>query len=221
MSGEKESTFSEAREDAMHMIRVNLLPTREIRALRRKRRALVSGAAVLLLTAAALAAGNISQHRRGNALESDLAVLRQKVAAMRVAAKDVTALEEMVKQARLKNRAVTAWLERRAEHPRVLRGLATAAPEKLWLTRYAESEDATVLEGEAMDDESIARFLRGLSGTFETRNIVEAGQAAEGEGLRRFVVHGRNGLPPNAAPPPTSGPRIKLAPGPGSSPGQA
>ncbi len=197
----------------MHMIRVNLLPTREIRALRRKRRALVSGAAALLLAAGALAAGNLSQHRRGSALESDLAALRRTVAAMRLAAKDVKALDETVRRARLKNRAVTVWLDRRSEHPRVLRGLAAAAPEKLWLTRYAESEDATILEGEAMDDESIARFLRGLSGTFATRNIVEAGKAAEGEGLRRFVVHGRNGLPPNVTPPPTSGPRIELAPG--------
>ncbi len=180
------------------MIRVNLLPTRETRALRRKRRALVSGAAALLLTAAALAAGNFSQHRRGAALESDLAALRRRVAAMRVAVRDVKALDETVRRARLKNRAVTAWLDRRAEHPRVLRGLATAAPEKLWLTRYAESQGATVLEGQATDDESIARFLRGLSGTFEATALVEAGKAGEGEGRRRFVVHGRNGPPPEA-----------------------
>ncbi len=202
MTSGKEGAFSAARGDPMSAsIRVNLLPTREIRELRRKRRVLLAGAAALLLAAGALAAGNLSQHRRGNALESDLAALRQKVAALRVRSRDVKILEETVKQARLKSRAVADWLERRAEHPRVLRGLSTAVPERLWLTRYAESGDATVLEGQAMDDDSIAGFLRALAGTFEARDLMEAGEATEGEGLRRFVVHGRNGLPPVPAPP--------------------
>lgn len=199
MRGGREDASGEAR--GRRVIRVNLLPTREIRALQRKRRALLAGAAALLLIAAALAAGNLSQHRRGSALESRLAAVGQRVAALRVAAGDVTALEETVRRAHRRNRAVIAWLDRRAEHPRVLRGLSAAAPEGLWLTRYAESGDATVLEGQAMDDESIARFLRGLSGTFETRDLKEAGKAAEGTGLRRFVVHARAGLPPDPAPP--------------------
>ena len=178
-------------------IRVNLLPTREVRAFRRKRRAVMAGAAALLLVAVALAAGNLRQWRQADALESELAALRQRVAAMREGAKDVKALEETVRRERRRSRAVAAWLERPAEHPRVLRGLSAAAPERLWLTRYAESADATVLEGRAADDESIALFLRGLSGTFETRDLMEAGKAAEGGEQRRFVIHGRNGVTKN------------------------
>ena len=132
--------------------------------------------------------------------------LRQRVAALRVEAAPVKALEETVGQARRTSRAVTAWLERPAEHPRVLRGLSAAAPDRLWLTRsHRFRAGVTVLEGQATDDESVARFLRALSGTFETRELVEAGratgEAAERRGLRRFVVHTRNGLPPDSAPP--------------------
>ena len=172
------------------VIRINLLPTREIRAFRRKRREVMAGAAVLLLVAGALAAGNFRQWRRADALERDLAALRQRAAAMRVETKAVKALEETVERERLRNRAVAAWLGSRDEQSRVLRGLSSAAPEKLWLTRYAESSDGTVLEGRSIDDESIARFLRGLSGTFETTALMEAGKAeGEGGGRRRFVIH--------------------------------
>ena len=187
------------------MIRVNLLPIRQVRALRRRRRAVTAGAAALLLAAGALAAGNLSQWSRVNAVASDLVALRQRVAALRVEAAPVKALEETVGQARRTSRAVTAWLERPAEHPRVLRGLSAAAPDRLWLTRYTDSGQAAVLEGQATDDESIARFLRDLSGTFQARELMEAGratgEAAERRGLRRFVVHARNGLPPDSAPP--------------------
>ena len=172
-------------------IRVNLLPARPVRALRYKRRAVMAGAAVFLLAAGALAAGNVRQWRRADALESGLAAVRQRVAAMRGEARAVKELEETVGRERLRQGAVAAWLERQEDHPQVLRGLSAAAPERLWLTRYAESPDATLLEGRAVDDESVARFLRALSGTFERRDLMEAGKAAEGEGLRRFVVHAR------------------------------
>lgn len=187
------------------VIRINLLPTREIRALRRKRREVMAGAAALLLVAGALAAGNFRQWRQADVLERDLAALRQRAAAMRVETKAVKVLEQAVEREQLRNRAVAAWLESRTEHSRVLRGLSAAAPEKLWLTRYAESPDATVLEGRSAADESIARFLRGLSGTFETPALMEAGKA-HGEppgrgGLRSFVIHARNGPAPDSAPP--------------------
>ena len=186
-------------------LRINLLPTREIRALRRKRREVMAGAAALLLVAGALAAGNFRQWRRADALERDLAALRRTVAALRVETKAVAPLEETVKRERLRSRAVTAWLGSRNDHSRVLRGLSAAAPDKLWLTRYGESPDATVLEGRSVDDESIARFLRGLSGTFETPALMEAGKTdGEGRDLRRFVIHGPSlrhpGLDPGSSP---------------------
>ena len=185
------------------VIRINLLPTREIRALRRKRRAVVAGAAALLVVAGALAAVNLRQWRRADALERDLAALRQRVAAMRVETRAVKALEERVARERRRNRAVAAWLGSRGEHSRVLRGLSAAAPDRLWLMRYAESPDGTVLEGRSADDESIARFLRGLAGTFKRRDLMEVGKAdgepAGRDGLRRFVIHARQRPAPDSA----------------------
>lgn len=176
------------------MIRINLLPTRELRALRRKRRTLMAGAAALLLAGIALAAINVSQARRQAALESELAGLRQTVGKLRLDATATRKLEEENERQRLKNSAVSAWLARRARHPGVLSGLSSAAPDTLWLTRYAESEGTTVLEGLGTDDASIARFVRSLAGIFKSRQLVEAGKAPGEAGVRRFVIHARTGM---------------------------
>ncbi len=183
------------------MIRINLLPTREIRALRRKRRTLMAGIAALCLAVSALAAVNISQLRRQAGLESELADRRRAAARLRLKAGAVKGLEERIQRQRRKNHAVKAWLQRRTPYPRVLRSLSGAAPDRLWLTRYAESQGTTILEGHATDDESIAQFLRSLSRVFNSRQLVEAGKVAGEHGLRRFVIHAGNDPAPNSVPP--------------------
>ncbi|MCY4439672.1 MAG: PilN domain-containing protein [Deltaproteobacteria bacterium] len=188
------------------MIRINLLQTRETRALRRKHRTVMAGVAALCLAGMALAAVNIAQWRRQGALESGLAERRRVVAGLRLETAAVKELEERVRRQRQQDHAIKAWLQHRTRHPRVLRGLSAAAPEPLWLTRYAESQGTTILEGRATDDESIARFLRSLSRVFESRRLVDAGSANGEENLRRFVIHAEPGPPPNPVPPGGSGP---------------
>ncbi|MDE0032392.1 MAG: PilN domain-containing protein [Deltaproteobacteria bacterium] len=178
------------------MIRINLLPTREIHAARRKRRTVIAGAAALCFAAGALAAFNISQLRRQTVSDSELTERRQLVAGLRLDTKAVKELEGRIRRQRHRNEAVEARLQRRAHHSRVLRGLSTAAPERLWLTRYAESGDKTILEGRATDDDSITRFLRRLLPVVKDPRLVEAGQVAGDNGLRRFVIHaGTRALP--------------------------
>ncbi len=188
------------------MIRINLLQTRETRALRRKHRTVMAGVAALCLAGMALAAVNIAQWRRQGALESGLAERRRVAVGLRLETAAVKELEERVRRQRQQDHATKAGLQHRTRHPRVLRGLSAAAPEPLWLTRYAESQGTTILEGRATDDESIARFLRSLSRVFESRRLVDAGSANGEENLRRFVIHAEPGPPPNPVPPGGSGP---------------
>lgn len=182
------------------MIRINLLPTRDLRAARRKRRTVIAGAAVLCFAAGALAAVNISQLRRQNVLDSELTGRRQVAAGLRREAETVRELEERILRRRQRNRAVETWLQGRARHSPVLRGLSAAAPERLWLTRYAESEGKTILEGRATDDGSITRFLRGLLPVFSDPRLVEAGQDGGDKGLRRFVIHAGTRVPADTIP---------------------
>ena len=183
------------------MIRINLLATPEIRALRRRRRTVMAGIAAICLAGIALAAVNLSQLHRQTALESGLAEGRRAAARLRLKTGAVKELEERIRQQRQQNHAVMAWLQRRARYPGILRGLSGAAPDRLWLTRYAESQGTTILEGRATDDESIARFLSGLSRVFDNRQLVEAGKADGKGGFRRFVIHAGNNPPPGSVPP--------------------
>ena len=183
------------------MIRINLLPTRETRALRRRRCTIMVGAAALCVTVGALAAVNVSQLRRRSALEAELAEGRRAAEELRLRTGEVKELEETIPRQRERNHAVREWLERRAQHPRILRGLSAAAPDRLWLTRYAESQGAATLEGRAADDESIARFLRNLSDAFHTRELLEVGKAEGGQGVRRFVIRATNEPQPRDAAP--------------------
>ena len=181
-------------------IRINLVATRELRALRRKRRTIVAGVAILCLAAVTLAAGNVIQLRRQAALEAELAEQKKLIAGLRRETRAVKMVEERIQRQRRRNQAVESWLQHGARYPRILRGLSAAAPERLWLTRYAESQGTTILEGRATDDESIARFLRSLSPVFEDRRLVEAGRVPGDEGLRRFVIHAGDGAAPDSVP---------------------
>ena len=70
----------------------------------------------------------------------------------------------------------------------------------MWLTRYAESDGATVLEGQATEDASITRFLRDLPVYFAERQLVEAGKAPEDANLS-FVIRARTTPLPEPATP--------------------
>jgi len=171
--------------------RINLLCTRETRALQRKRRRIFALAASLLLTGTALGAVNVAQCRHRSGLEANLAASRTTATALRREAKAAGALEKRIEEQRRKNAAVTGWLEGRGQPTKALRGLSAAAPPTLWLTRYAASDGTTVLEGQATDDASITRFLRDLPGDFAERQLVEAGKASGDEDVRRFVIRAR------------------------------
>ena len=181
--------------------RINLLPARERPARRRKRRRVFALAAAVLLTGTALGALNVAQYRHRSALEADLAASRTTAAALRRDAKAAGALEERIREQRRKNAAVAGWLEGRAQPAKALRGLSAAAPATLWLTRYAESDGAIVLEGQATDEASITRFLRNLPGGFAERQLVEAGKASGDQDFRRFVIRARATPLPDTAPP--------------------
>ena len=179
--------------------RVNLLPTREGRTRRRKRRRIFAFAAAVFLTGTALGAVNVAQCRRRSGLETDLAASRTTAAALRRDAKAAGALEERIQEQRRRNAAVFGWLEGRARPAKALRGLSAAAPVTLWLTRYAEADGTTVLEGQATDDASITRFLRNLPGDFAERQLVEAGKASGDQDFRRFVIRARTTPLPDPA----------------------
>ena len=183
------------------MIRINLLPTREIRALRRKRRTLMAGIAALCLAGSALAAVNVSQLRRQAGWSPNWPTGGEP----RPGCGSRPGPSRSWKNGSSGNAGRTTPSRHGSNAGHRTRGCCAASrarrPDRLWLTRYAESQGTTILEGHATDDESIAQFLRSLSRVFNTRQLVEAGKVAGEHGLRRFVIHAGNDPAPNSVPP--------------------
>lgn len=96
------------------------------------------------------------QTRRVQSLEGQLAKLK-------VVTKEVRELE--TKKIELKQKlAVIAKLKRNKIGPvRVMDDLNTAVPEKAWITEIREKENFLSIYGMALDDQTVATFMRELS----------------------------------------------------------
>ena len=175
------------------MIRINLLPvrqTRKIEALRREvALAGILGAAIVggcLFIWAGLGIRLSAVNADNTRLEGEIAKL----------AEDVKKVDEMEKfKAELEKKlGVIANLRARKSGPaHVLDELALAAPEKLQLTKVAESAGSVTILGTAVSNEIISQFLRALeaSAYFEQvylQNIEATDSARAGATSSSIVV---------------------------------
>lgn len=202
------------------MIRINLLPVREAeRALGRRRQLslLVLSVVVVLLM---LALPYSFQARKLAQLDSEIESLRQELARLDQQTREVKDLDRKRAELQAKLRVIEDLKKRRSGPARVLSDLADATPEKLWLTQFTEGTGAANIEGLAMDNQTIAEFMRRLqqSPYFYDVDLVETSQASIQSGtspapvsssFKKFIVKahvdylGRRGqdLPASAAGP--------------------
>ena len=76
---------------------------------------------------------------------------------------------------------------------RVLQDLSGAAPEKLWLLEFTDAAGAATLTGLALDNQTIASFMRQLqtSKYFHEVDLVETSQSDANRGpagFKRFII---------------------------------
>src|SRR5918992_210245 len=88
------------------MIRINLLPVKEIKAEVSRRRELTLGAVCLGLTLAGIAGVYIVQFSRINGLENELESLRAELAVLNVKAKGVLDLQAKIKEVKTKHHII-------------------------------------------------------------------------------------------------------------------
>lgn len=144
------------------MIRINLLP---VRAEKRKevlrRQALFAVGGVVLL-AAGIVAVHLTLGQEIADLQSqigkrkvEIAELQKQIGEVNTFKKKKRDLEEKIE--------VIAKLETRQRGPsRVLDELARLIPEKMWIERLADAGGALSLDGFAIDNQTIARFMTSL-----------------------------------------------------------
>lgn len=188
------------------MIRINLLSVREVQreeGRRQEVRLLALGAVFVLVLLSAVEMGS---RMRLAPVRAEHAKLQADVKALDAKASELNDLEK--KRAELDEKLKTiALLEQKRVGPvHIMADLSDAAPEQVWLVDFAENNGAATVTGMALDNQTIATFMRNLAQSkyFNDVDLVETTQAErDGLTLKRFVVRARlsySGKPLEPAP---------------------
>lgn len=198
------------------MIRLNLLPLKDTeRALGRRQQVslLALGVTLALLI---MVVPFIVQGRQLGALDGQIDQLNKEIQQYNAQVKEVHELERLKREVNTKLRIIQDLNRKRVGPSRVLDDLSAATPDNLWLIDFGESNSLATLTGLALDNETIAKFMRQLQDSpyFHAVDLVETSRtnpqpSASGEtpaSFTRFIVKtnidyfGRDGKPPEPLP---------------------
>ena len=199
------------------MIRINLLPIKETeRALgRRQQMSLV--ALGLVTTLLIMVIPYLVQGRKLSTLDSRIETLTKEIQAMNLQVREVRDIDRLKREVQTKLQIIEDLNRKRVGPSRVLDDLSLASPENLWLIDFNEVGSAVTFTGLALDNETIAKFMRQLQASpyFFGVDLVETSQqqpASPGQQppavaqFTRFIVKatidyfGRGGKPPEQPP---------------------
>lgn len=176
------------------MIRINLLPVREVEreAGRRQETRLVYLSAVLVVVL--LAGIEVGSRMRLAPLKREYAGLQADIVALDKKSVELTKLETERKELEEKLKTIATLEAKKIGPVNVLSDLSDSAPEQVWLLEFKESGGLATISGLGLDDQTIANFMRNLdtSPYFDNVDLVETAQSElEGVQLKRFVVNAR------------------------------
>ena len=184
------------------MIRINLLPVKELKAEVVRRRELMIGGVSLALTSVLILGVFAYQWRQATVFEKELDELRKELQVLNVKAKDVAELERKIKEFEGKNKVIDDINKKKSGPVRVMESLALATPSALWLTEFKETAGNLTITGVAVDNQTIAEFLKALASHayFSNTELVETTQNQQaGMPPRRFLIKSRLTYQPNVA----------------------
>lgn len=199
------------------MIRINLLPLREAeRAVgRRNQMSLVALGATI--SALIMVVPYMIQGRQMGQIEEQIRVTQDEIQVYNKKVAEVRDLDRLRADVQAKLQVVQDLNDKRIGPARVLRDLSIATPENLWLLDFNEGNANATLTGMALDNETIARFMRQLSASdyFVAVDLVETSRRTAAEvpsgigaplSFTRFIVKasidyfGRDGQRPEGVP---------------------
>jgi type IV pilus assembly protein PilN len=184
------------------MIRINLLPVKELKAEVVRRRELMIGGVSLALTSVLILGIYAYQWRQASVVEKELDELRNELQVLNVKAKDVAELQRKIKEFEGKNKVIDDINKKKSGPVRVMESLAVATPSALWLTEFKEIGGNLTITGVAVDNQTIAEFLKALAthAYFNNTELVETTQNQQaGLPPRRFLIKSRLTYQPNVA----------------------
>jgi len=176
------------------VIHINLLPVREValEAGRRQETRLIALGAVLVLVL--IGAAETGSRLRIAPVRAEHQVLRGELKELDSKASELSELERQRAELDDKLETIGVLEKKRVGPVHVLADLSDSAPTKVWLVEFTENAGAATITGLALDNQTIATFMRNLgrSPYFDNVDLVETTQAEEdGLMLKRFVVRAR------------------------------
>lgn len=176
------------------MIRINLLPVREITAEFGRRQEIALATVVLGLTVVVLAGAYWLQVLRIASLTAELTSVRKEVEALNAKAKGVQDVERRIAELKNKLKIIDDLNKNKTGPVRIMESLSSATPARLWLTQFREAGGNVTIDGLAVDNQTIAEFLRALSGSayFDDVELIETAQTNQaGVALKRFSLRSK------------------------------
>ena len=163
------------------MIHINLLPVREIAAGVSRRRDLAVGLVALMVTALVLGGGYLYQSSRLSKLGDELSGLRKEIQVLNSKLKEVADLQTKIKEFKSKHQVIEDISKQKVGPVRVMESLSAATPSGLWLTEFREANGTLVINGLALDNQTVADFLRSLArySYFNNVELLETTKADE------------------------------------------
>jgi type IV pilus assembly protein PilN len=148
------------------VIRLNLLPVRELNAESDRRRDLTVAGISLAVTALILLGIYLYQSAQLSQLAIELPSIRKEVEVLNGKVKELGNLEAKIKELRSKHKVIED-----------LRGQKMGP--SLWLIELKQNGGSLIINGLAMDNQSVAEFIKSLSrsGHFRNVELIETTQA--------------------------------------------
>ena len=176
------------------MIRINLLPVKELQAEVTRRREMIIGSVVLGVTVVLLLSAHLYQSYQLSNREKELAALRTELQALNAKVKEIADLQVKIKDLRGKQKIIDDLNSKKSGPVLVMASLSQATPSSLWLTDLRESGGIVTMNGLATDNETVATFMKSLAGSkhFTGVELIETTQGVKAtEGLKKFALKAR------------------------------
>jgi type IV pilus assembly protein PilN len=166
------------------MIRINLLPFRETRKKENIRRQVSVFLLMLILVVVATVTINICMGKKVQALSNEVAAKKTELARYDKINKEIKSIKKRLKTLDKKIDVIKALESNRKEPLRLLDSMTGIVVEnRMWLTNMAEQKGAVNIKGIAVDEETVADFMRRLesSGLFASVNLKTMKQISVGK----------------------------------------
>jgi type IV pilus assembly protein PilN len=175
------------------MIRVNLLPAKEVARAAGRRQEMAAVALMVAASVFLLVVVHGWQRARMAGADRALRNLRTELAAIQGPYAEVTRIDQQKQELREKLRVIAQLEAKKVGPVRILTDLSAATPDKLWLTEYVETNGKLRLSGLGVDEQTVADFLRRLGAVpfFRRVDLEETSQVnQDGAKLKKFVISG-------------------------------